>query len=180
MSSGLGQPLRSVKARRGGGPRLYLLGLGMVLALIAAGCARGAYPLDFFYEMHYQQSYRSHEPPRLSPPEGAVPWFPPPRSPAFADGRHLFEVNCAICHGPGAKGDGPVLNKMKAAYGYQEKAPTNLTVFPVTFIEEVVSFTSQPGRSRFFGEESIMPPFGKLLSLEERRLIAEYITTLPK
>ena len=174
MSSDLRQPLRSVKARRGSGAGLYLLGLGLLLGLVAAGCARGAYPLDFFYEMHYQQSYRSHEPPRLSPPEGAVPWFPPPRSPAFADGRHLFEVNCAMCHGPGAKGDGPVLTRMIDAYGYRPAITPDLTS------PQVKAIGPQGIEAFMLSGVVVMPSFKKLLTPEERRLIAEYITTLPQ
>ena len=174
MSSVFGQPLSLVKPRRGGRPKLYLLGLGLVLGMIAAGCARGAYPLDFFYEMHYQQSYRSHEPPRLSPPEGSVPWFPPPRSPAFADGRHLFEVNCAICHGPGAKGDGPVLTRMIDAYGYRPAITPDLTS------PQVKAIGPQGIEAFMLSGVVVMPSFKKLLTPEERRLIAEYITTLPK
>ncbi len=34
----------------------------------------GAYPIDIFQEMHYNQSFKSQEPPRLAPPAGSVPW----------------------------------------------------------------------------------------------------------
>jgi len=33
---------------------------------------------------------------------------------------------------------------------------------------------------RPFGPDSVMPPFGKLLSAEEREAIADYIGTSPK
>ncbi len=131
--------------------------------------------MDIFYEMHYQPSYKAHEPPRLSAPESAVPFYPAPRATSFGnDGQHLYEVNCSMCHGPGAKGDGPVLRKMEGTYGYTPLVPTDLTPFPPSAIEGFLLQTSRP-----FGPQSIMPPFGKLLSSEERRLIAEYIDTLP-
>ncbi len=157
-------------------PRLYLYGIALLAGLLAvAGCSQGSYPLDIFYEMHYQPSYKAHEPPRLSAPESAVPFYPAPRATSFADdGRHLFEVNCSMCHGPGAKGDGPVLQIMEGTYGYTPLVPTDLTTFPPNAIEGFLSQTSRP-----FGPQSIMPPFAKLLSSEERRLIAEYIDTLP-
>ena len=89
-----------------------------------AGCSQGSYPLDIFYEMHYQPSYKAHEPPRLSVPGSAVAWFPPPPATSFAnDGEHLFEVNCSMCHGSAGKGDGPVLKKMMEQYGYEPMVP---------------------------------------------------------
>ncbi len=156
--------------------KLYLYGIALLVGLMAAaGCAQGSYPLDIFYEMHYQPSYKAHEPPRLSAPESAVPFYPAPRATSFADdGQHLFEVNCSMCHGPGAKGDGPVLQKMEDTYGYRPLVPTDLTPFPPNVIEGILSRSIRP-----FGPQSVMPPFGKLLSPEEQRLIAEYIDTLP-
>lgn len=157
-------------------PKLYLYGIALLAGLLAlAGCSQGSYPLDIFYEMHYQPSYKANEPPRLSAPASAVPFYPAPVATSFAnDGRHLFQVNCSMCHGPGAKGDGPVLQKMEGTYGYTPLVPTDLTPFPPSVIEGILSRPSRP-----FGPQSVMPPFGKLLSPDEQRLIAEYIDTLP-
>ena len=47
--------------------------LAFIASLIAVGCAEGSYPVDIFYEMHYQPSHHSQQPPRLMPPAGAVP-----------------------------------------------------------------------------------------------------------
>ena len=186
MTHGSGQGPCSARA---GSPRRVkacLVGLALLAGVLAAACSQGAYPLDIFYEMHYQQSYKSQEPPRLSAPESAVPRFPPPESTSFAqDGNHLFQVNCALCHGQDAKGTankaqgpGPVLKTMMEVYGYQEKAPTDLTLFPPDFIDAVLQFTPQPGRPRYFGEGSVMPVFAKLLTPQERQLIVQYIQTL--
>ena len=79
-----------------------------------------------------------------------------------------------MCHGPGAKGDGPVLQKMEGTYGYTPLVSADLTPFPPNVIENILSQTIRP-----FGPQSVMPPFGKLLSPDEQRLIAEYIDTLP-
>ena len=84
--------------------------LAIAVGMLAVACGytlpgRGSYPLDIFYEMHYQQSYKSHEPPRLSGVADAVAWFPAPKSTAFDtdSGRYLFDVNCSMCHGAGAR-----------------------------------------------------------------------------
>ncbi|SVA68605.1 uncharacterized protein METZ01_LOCUS121459, partial [marine metagenome] len=43
------------------------------MVLITTACAQGTYPVDFFPEMHYQDSYHSQQPPRLDIPIGSVP-----------------------------------------------------------------------------------------------------------
>ena len=155
--------------------RNYLPGLAILAGLVAVACTQGSYPVDIFYEMHYQQSYKSHEPPRLSAPQGAVAWFPPAKSTAFEgnSGQHLFAVNCSMCHGQTGKGDGPVLLMLKATYGYTPLVdPPDLTIKTPASIEVIVSQTARP-----FGPESVMPPFGKLLTTDEIQEISAYIGT---
>ena len=153
----------------------YLFGVAMLAGLAALGCTQGSYPVDIFYEMHYQQSYKAGEPPRLSAPESSVAWYPPPISTSFDDGQHLFTVNCSICHGKGGQGDGPVVQKLKETYGYKPVIdPPIVTDNPVENIVLILE-----SETRFFGPDSVMPPFGKLLSGEERLAIAQYIHTLP-
>ena len=135
-----------------------------------AGCSQGSYPLDIFYEMHYQPSYKAHEPPRLSVPESAVAWFPPPPATSFAnDGEHIFQVNCSMCHGPAAKGDGPVLKKMIEQYGYRPALDPDLTSPPVMGMGEDAI------KGFMLGGVVVMPNFSKLLTDEEMRLVAEYV-----
>ena len=168
-------------------PRWWLRGrfllLALVVGMLASACSytlpgRGSYPLDIFYEMHYQQSYKSHEPPRLSGVADAVAWFPAPKSTASDTntGSYLFAVNCSMCHGAegmgsaSPEGPGPVLKTMVDRYGYSEKAPTDLTLFPPEFIVGILQSTARP-----FGPDSVMPPFGKLLSAGEQQAIAQHI-----
>ena len=157
--------------------RGHFLLLAVVVGMLATACGatlpgRGSYPLDIFYEMHYQQSYKSNEPPSLSGVAGAVAWFPAPKSTAFETntGRYLFAVNCSMCHGAEGKGDGPVLERMMAApYNYEPAVPTDLTIPPVTFM-------TAPQIEGFMVSGIVaMPSFNKLLSPEEQRLIAEYL-----
>ena len=143
--------------------------------LIAMACGQGTYPLDIFYEMHYQQTYKSGEPPRLAGVEGAVPvdWIPAPKSTSFNTGQHLFSVNCSICHGQDAKGSGPVLEKMRESYGYTPVIdPPDLTDNPKDSIIGILRSVTRP-----FGPDSVMPPFAKLLTSGEIEAIAEYIST---
>jgi len=71
-------------------------------------------------------------------------------------GRALYNDACAVCHGPGGKGDGPMAAGLSSA-------PPDLTglsarnggVFPQTYIMGVID-----GYSRRVDPHSMMPEFG--------------------
>ncbi len=155
--------------------KAYILGFALLGSLAAISCTQGTYPVDIFYEMHYQQSYKSGEPPYLSSPASAVAFFPGPKTTAFNTGEHLFNVNCSMCHGLDAKGAGAVLQKLMTTYGYSPLVTPDLTTLPSAAIGSFLVATERP-----FGPDSVMPPFGKLLSAEERQAIADYVGALPK
>ena len=169
-----GQALPHHGARKRG-LKGWFLGAAMLFGLLVAGCTQGSYPVDIFYEQHYQQSYRSQEPPRLAGVAGAVAFYPPAVSSVTNTGAELFLVNCQMCHGVDAKGTGPVLNILRTSYNYETFITPDLTTLPASAIEPFLRATSRP-----FGPDSVMPPFGKLLTAEERTAIAQYISTLPK
>ena len=171
-SSGVALPQSGGRRR---GLKRWFFGAAMLLGLLAAGCSQGTYPLDIFYEQHYQQSYRSHEPPRLIGVAEAVAFYPPPASIVTNTGAGLFLVNCQMCHGADAKGAGPVLSLMRDNYGYEPIVDPDITNRPAALIEARLGATTRP-----LGPTSVMPPFGKLLSADERTAIAQYIGSLPK
>ena len=147
----------------------------MLVGILAlAGCSQGSYPLDIFYEMHYQDSFRAHEPPRLSVPASAVPVYEPQQATSFTlDGQHLFEVNCSMCHGLDGKGKGSVLQKMIDNYGYTPALSPDLTSPPVKAM-------GMPGVEGFMrGGLNVMPSFSKLLNDQEIEAISEYVMKLP-
>ena len=185
--------------------RAQLTGLALLVGLLAMGCAQGAYPLDIFYEMHYQPSYKAHEPPRLSAPESAVPFFDPPAATSFnLDGQHLYEVNCAMCHGAAAQGDGEVLRKMIEDYGYlplgsqprpsveeQANMPDYkplpdyalLPGYDVSLNPDLTSKTAKDlgvaGMTGYVrGGIQVMPSFSRLLSEDEITAIVDYVLSL--
>lgn len=166
--------------------KLALAGSLSALALVATGCAGGAYAVDIFPEMHYQQSFRIQEPPRRYPAEGSVPVNgrevvpsaevaktlknPFPQSAETqAQAKELFRVNCAMCHGPSGKGDGAVGAKL-VANGYLR--PPDLT--------------AQTTQAKTDGElfltltngVVVMPKFGLLLTEEDRWALVQYLRTL--
>ena len=161
---------------------LLLLGL---IVVVAAACANGTYPLDIFYEMHYQQSYQSHEPPRLWAPEGAVPVTGreisgtenPIPGERVEEGARLFATNCVFCHGVDGKGDGQVLLTMKDTYGYGTDDRPYLITPDLTD-----DFVKDQADVALFGwitnGVTVMPAWDKLLTVEERWLVINYIRTL--
>ena len=155
-------------------PATRLAAVIVLLAVGMIGCGQGTYPLDIFYEMHYSQSYRSGEPPRLAGVEGAVPvdWIPAPKSTAIHTGEYLYEVNCSMCHGVSGKGDGPVLNLMMEQYGYEPAVTADLTSQVVT------AMGLQGVQGMMVSGITVMPSFSKLLTTEEMEMVAEYVMTL--
>ncbi len=182
----LGRTLRSRMSKS------HLVGLLLLLGMLSAACANGTYPLDFFYEQHYQQSYSSHEPPRLSPPAGAVPisavvYYSSSENPIpgerLPDGAALFATNCVICHGTSGNGEDPdsqgqVLKTMRERYDYPASNPSgdyiitpNLTSDTVRDQSDVTTFSWISGGV----SGGVMPAFQKLLTVEQRWLLVNYI-----
>ena len=163
------------KGGRRRGIKRWFFGAAMLFGLVLVGCSQGTYPVDIFYEQHYQQTYRSHEPPRLIGVADAVAFFPPVASTVTNTGADLFKVNCQMCHGADGKGTGPVLGILRDNYGYQTIVDADITNRPPSLIEARLGATTRP-----LGPTSVMPPFGKLLSPDERAAIAQYVGSLPE
>lgn len=158
----------------------------VALSLLVAACARGTYAVDVFPEMHYNQSTKIQEPPRLSPPDGAVPVTgrevtytaaeasglvnPLLRTDdVLAQGRESYRVNCSMCHGVTAQGDGAVGLALEAN-GYVR--PPNLTA-PTTQgrTDGDIYFLITSG---IF----VMPEFGLMLPPDDRWALVQYLRAL--
>ena len=150
--------------------RTSLGALALLAGVMALGCSQGSYPLDIFYEMHYQPSYKVHEPPRLSVPESAVPFYPIQVS--NHDGEELYNINCSMCHGVEGKGDGPVLVKMMDTYGYKPTVPADLTAIddPLMIASDTAGVTNI-----MTGGLTVMPSFSKLLTPEQIDAVSRYV-----
>ena len=156
----------------------------VLLAVTLAACkpgdparSTGAYPIDIFQEMHYNQSFKAGEPPRLLPPDGSVPvtgGYIPARSKAESadltspypvDGRTLergallYRQNCSMCHGLTAAGDGLVGVKLQD-YGINPPA------FDSKRVQDLTPGEAYSSVSRGFG--GFMPRFEGLLNEEDR------------
>ncbi len=152
----------------------------VTLPLVIAACGPTTYPVDLFPEMHYQSSPRRLEPERLPPVADSVPTggalarlsfqdagpLRPPRTLSDAPPERisdLMRINCAMCHGPGGHGDGPV-------------APYFTPVRPVDFRSERVRQRTD-GQLFWLVANGIgnMPPFRSLLSEDDLWLAVKAI-----
>lgn len=183
--------------------RLVIFTALSILIVSMLGCSTGTYPIDIFPEMHYQQSYKIQEPPSLSSPPGSVPISggevlfeftdagdvnsPFPSSQATVQrGAHLFQVNCAVCHGADGTGNGPMQTKLEEA-GYPgvianltTGATPNRPDGEVFFIisEGWVATMMEMGMSEEAASQFLMPPFRKLISEDDRWMIVHYLRSI--
>jgi mono/diheme cytochrome c family protein len=154
-------------------------GLAVAAALLVAAGLAHAFPWS--RDMKDQPSIRPQEAPRR-PPAGAIPregWERPMsreeagrvlKNPVQAtrrsveNGRHLFQIYCALCHGRDGKGMGPVAAKFIP--------PPDLTL-PV-FRERTDGFIY--GTIRNGG--AVMPAHGEVLSPNERWDLVNFVRSL--
>ncbi len=163
----------------------------LLVALAAAACtpgdpgrSTGDYPIDIFPEMHYQESFRSSEPPRIMPPANSVPVtggiLPvgnvaqekdtpnplPSTSQVIQYGALIYERDCSFCHGQTGGGNG-LVGKKFAEYG----APQ-----PFALDSQIIQGLT-PGQifSVISNGLGPMPPVGELQTETERWAIVAMI-----
>ena len=137
---------------------------GALLVVTLIGCPQN---------MSEQPSFQSQEAPRLHSPADSVPRtsrsvaLPSPAPPEvlLVEGRHLFDINCAHCHGQTGSGDGPVA-------GYLKDLPANLHRPDVRekSVEALYAIITD-------GYEA-MPAFRGELSADDRWALAYYVNHL--
>ena len=180
----------------------------LLLVTVTTGCAsfgRGTYQVDIFTEMHYNQAYRSQEPPRLYPPTGSVPFQLMGSSPlvvvegpgvlfkktesTVAQGGTLFAVNCVVCHGQAGMGDGSIEDYLLKWGGILPPDLTSSTTVGRSDTE-LLDLISEGGSTKLtfaqLGMETpdavdkpiSMPIFKKLLTEEERWMLVHYVRDL--
>lgn len=181
-------------ARRCWGRGLAVGVAAVLLALWVVGCrSTGVYPLETFVEMHYSPAYRGNEPPKLSPPPDAVPitgalaghqLAPDPqqvaqvRNPLEASqanlqaGARIYQVNCAVCHGPQGAGDGPMVpHFQQPPPGVPPSVPSNLRQVVGQRNDGQLYLTISNGGLN-------MPPFGRLLSSDQIWQVILHLRTM--
>jgi mono/diheme cytochrome c family protein len=127
--------------------------------------------------MDNQPSYRPYRSPALLAPAGSVPVtgresgkeagqpnLVPPSPEALARGRALFDINCAMCHGPTSARPGPVGLKLTPP-------PPGLDRNMVQGLSDAVIFQAL---TQGFGR---MPSFRDKLTVSERWSLVNFLRT---
>lgn len=125
--------------------------------------------------MDDQPSYKAYEPPVMASPAGSVPFSgkeavgrvaqpAPPTGESLAQGKELFAVYCALCHGQNPAQPGPVGAKLKPP-------PPGLDREQMKQRSDVHIFNAL---TRGFGR---MPPFRDKLTPQERWSLVNYLRT---
>jgi len=135
--------------------------------------------IDWISFMEIQPSYRQMEnplpvPARSIPIEGpiTIPGMSAPENPVPADeasvtrGAELFRLNCQMCHGQTAEGNGPIAP-------FLANKPANLTSPVVQSKSDGSLFLTITN-----GVEGKMPPLNENLLVHERWDVVNYIRTL--
>lgn len=167
--------------------RVRLALIATVLAAAAlTGCEAGAYPLDIFPEMHYQESYRVQEPPFVQIPPGSISTEGaeyviaqaemtnldnpiPAGAASLAKGSEIFRVNCSMCHGAGADGQSAVVGQFSAS---GVRPPPSLLIGTATVVSDGYLYGILT-----HGQVN-MPSFQKLLTPQERWVVINYVRSL--
>lgn len=166
-----------------------MAGLLMLASVTASACAvqkSNTYPVETFSEMHYSQSFRTQEAPRLAPPASAVVFasaggadqvlnVPDKRERAYdpAVAGDLYRINCSVCHGVEGDGEGKAKRHLISDKSFYATSNGTAYAAPPSLVdsqldEDVMVLFVTSGAI-------VMPSFGKLLPEEDIRDIVKYI-----
>ena len=162
-----------------------------VLGILSTACfpKQGTYPIEIFTEMHYSQSFKAQEPPRLDAVRGAEVFVSLGTDSVLAMterqerayepviAAELFRVNCSVCHGLGGQGDGAINQYLTAADSYYASQNDGQTYPPAPNILESsrTKFTDDAFFAFISNGQNVMPIFRLLLSEEDRWDIVNYV-----
>lgn len=155
-------------------------GIAVVVIALLGLWAFDVLHFDFVSFMEVQPSYKPMEdplpvPPHSIPVEGPayIPGMGVPTNPVKADdvstgrGKELFQINCALCHGPQGQGNGLVASFLK-------NKPADLTGDAVQSLGDGAIFMTITN-----GVTGAMPPLNENLTVRERWDVVNYVRTLP-
>ena len=182
-----------------GNRKLFYLLPALLIFVLIAGCkpgdpfrSTGTYPIDIFQEMHYNQTYKAQEPPRLLPPSQSYPisggyirvadlneieTTANPLADATRRGALVYRQNCSTCHGLNGNGDGPT-GDILAAYNVT-RPPAFGDGDGVIVIRESGTNALTPGKAyqSIAAGYGYMPAFEGLLSPEDIWAVIALIDT---
>jgi mono/diheme cytochrome c family protein len=160
--------------------RLIFAGIFVVIvAILVELWAYDVIKIDFVSFMEIQPAFQPMYHPLPVPADSVpvdgpvyVPSMGVPANPVAADptsiarGAELFRINCSMCHGPQAKGNGPVSI-------YLQNKPADLTSLPVQALSDGGIFLTISQ-----GIQGKMPALNENLIVRERWDLVNYVRTL--
>ncbi len=161
-----------------------------IVVVSSTACAvqeSNTYPIEIFSEMHYSQSQRNQEPPRLAPVSDAVAFVPigsedvltvpehKERAYNAERARELYRINCATCHGMSGAGDGPAAAHMVATDSYWATTNDSPYVGPANLIEKRATYDQEAMINLVTNGVVVMPRFRNLLPEEDIREIVAFV-----
>jgi mono/diheme cytochrome c family protein len=173
---------------------VLVVGMLMLASIVTSACAvqeSNTYPVETFSEMHYAQSHKLQEPPRLAPVADSVVFetaggadsvlnVPDKQERAYdaAVAGDLYRVNCAVCHGDDGRGDGKAVRHITSNNSFW--ATTNGAPYkaPPDLVDSAANRLTDPDVMYSFvagWSGPVMPQFGSLLAEEDIRDIVNYI-----
>ncbi len=176
------------------GRLVLMIGFISIISWATAACAvqeSNTYPVETFSEMHYSQAYKAQEPPRLAPPEDSVAYKSdlstdevlrvPDKQERTYDpvvAGHLYQVNCAVCHGESGHGDGKAVRHITSERSFYATTSGEPYKSPPNLVDSAANRLNDPDVMFAFvsgWNGPVMPQFGSLLAEEDIRDIVKYI-----
>ncbi len=158
---------------------LILVGAVAVVSAVILLFSFDVIKIDWNSFMKIQPAYQPMEDPLpvatdSIPIEGAafVPGTGAPANPVTADpvsiarGKEFFSIDCALCHGPEGKGNGPIAT-------YLQNKPADLTSTAIQALSDGAIFITISS-----GVPGKMPALNENLSVRERWDVVNYVRTL--
>lgn len=151
------------------------------------------YPIETFTEMHYSQSYRAQEPPRLAAVVDAVTFNSEGGPEAVLNdteytniknydvkmASELYRVNCSTCHGVTGLGDGSATKHIISKNNFYSKVNGMTHNAPANLVDSAANRLNTHDLMITYinavSEGQLMPAFKKLLTQKEIREIVYYI-----
>ncbi len=109
-----------------------------------------------------------------TPPASPTQLAAPGGQPTAAQGEGLYKQDCAPCHGPEGKGNGP------AAAGLPVKPADHTNAAVMSKISDAELFKAIKEGGQAVGKSPAMPPWGGSLKDEQIRALVLYVRSLAK
>jgi mono/diheme cytochrome c family protein len=143
--------------------RILLL-LGVIMLLASCSQTENSAGYEYMPDMYQSPSIEAYEEAMLTTPvnsQDLLAYNQEFEEPNLDEGKRLYQINCAVCHGKLGLGDGPVVEKGGHA---RPPAYNNLEL---NYIQDII-----------YTGKGMMGSYASMLNKKERNLVANYVYEL--